>query len=75
MMWKSVKQWVGVALLLAALLHGDSLRDGPGKEWPSRPQVRGWSNPGIFRRRNLSRRGCFRLPKKSLLSMGFLPDW
>ena len=32
-MWKSVKQWAGVALLLLALLHGDSLRDGPGKEW------------------------------------------
>jgi len=30
---KSVKQWVGVALLLPALLHGDSLRDERGKEW------------------------------------------
>ena len=32
-MCKSIKQWVGVALLLPALLHGDSLRDGRGKEW------------------------------------------
>jgi hypothetical protein len=31
---KSVKQWVGVALLLPALLHGNSLGTESEKEWP-----------------------------------------
>jgi len=29
---KSVKQWVGIALLLPALLHGDSLQNRPAEE-------------------------------------------
>ena len=48
MMWKSVKQWVGVAFLLPALLHGDSLRDGPGTEWPEPSAGPPATQPGNF---------------------------
>jgi hypothetical protein len=48
MMWKSVKQWVGVALLLPALLHGDSLRDGPGTAWVKPSAGPSATRPGNF---------------------------
>jgi len=48
MAWKSVNQWVGVALLLPALLHGDSLQNGPAKEWAEVPADPLASQPGHF---------------------------
>lgn len=48
MVAKAVKQWVGVALLLPALLHGDSLRTGGEKEWAESSEERPVAPPENF---------------------------
>jgi hypothetical protein len=46
MITRILKQWMGVALLLLALLHADSLRSGPVGELPGSIEERSAVNPG-----------------------------
>lgn len=73
MVAKAVKQWVGVALLLPAILHGDSLRTGGDKEWAESSEERPVAPPEYFPDEELFPAWLLSMTEKIALEHGLSP--